>query len=96
MPFEFEAELWEYQGEAPWVFVTLPTELASEIKAGIQVGKPFGSVRVKVTTGSSTWTTSLFPDGDVGTYVLPVKRDVRRSEALDIGDHASFRLTLEG
>ena len=48
-------------------------------------------MRVEVTIGSSTWRTSVFPDKARG-YVLPVKKQVRRAESLDVGD--STRLTL--
>lgn len=45
----------------------------------------FGSVRVEVTIGRTTWRTSLFPDTKRGTYVLPVKRPVRAAEDLHVG-----------
>jgi hypothetical protein len=72
--FSFEATVWEHDGDAAWHFVSLPEDVADEIaerSAGRTRG--FGSVRVEVTIGASTWRTSLFPDGRRGTYVLPVK-----------------------
>jgi len=53
----------------------------------------FGSVRVRATIGTSTWTTSIFPDSQAG-YVLPVKRAVRVAEALDVGDVAMVTVEL--
>ena len=32
--FEFSGDLWESPGDAPWVFVTLPTDVADEIAVG--------------------------------------------------------------
>jgi hypothetical protein len=29
--YQFEAELWEYDGAGSWVFVSLPTDIADEI-----------------------------------------------------------------
>ena len=46
-----------------------------------------------VLIGSSTWTTSIFPDSRAG-YVLPVKRPVRVTEALDVGDMATVTVEL--
>ena len=92
--FRFEAELWEYQGEAPWVFVTVPLDMADDIEKARTVKKPFGSIRVAVSTGGIDWETSLFPDGEEGTYVLPVKKQVRTAVGLDIGDSAVFEITL--
>lgn len=41
-----------------------------------------------------TWSTSVFPSNEAQTYVLPVKKDVRRREGLDDGDVIRVRLTL--
>jgi len=93
--FSFEATVWEHDGDAAWHFVSLPEDVADEIaerSAGRRRG--FGSVRVEVTIGASTWHTSLFPDGRRGTYVLPVKRAVRTAEGLAAGSSADVELRL--
>lgn len=95
--FEVTAPLWRYQGEAAWYFVTLPHDVADEIAHRAEVaGEPgpggFGSVRVEVRCGKTTWRTSLFPDRASESYVLPIKRAVRRSEALEDGGDVRFRL----
>jgi len=54
----------------------------------------FGSVRVRVTVGSTTWSTSVFPDSRSGSYVLPVKKDVRVREGLQEGDQVAVALEL--
>jgi hypothetical protein len=91
----FDAELWLHDGEAPWCFVTLPAELSDDI-ADQTAGKAggFGSVRVQVTVGGTTWATSLFPDTKRAAYVLPVKKDVRRREGLEVGDRLTVALEL--
>jgi hypothetical protein len=91
----FEAELWVWDARRAdtWTFVSLPEDASEEIRA--RAGGPrrgFGSVRVRVTVGTSTWTTSIFPDSAKG-YVLPIKRRVREAEHLDEGDTA--RVTVE-
>lgn len=93
--FSFEATVWEHDGDAAWHFVSLPEDVADGIAerwAGRRRG--FGSVRVEVTIGASTWRTSLFPDGRRGTYVLPVKRAVRTAEGLAVGSSADVELRL--
>jgi hypothetical protein len=95
---EFDAELWIWdarRGES-WTFVTLPVDASDEIRDRTAATGPrrgFGSVRVRATIGGSTWTTSVFPDGTRGAYVLPVKRAVRKAESLDEGDTA--KVTVE-
>ncbi|NEE01106.1 DUF1905 domain-containing protein [Phytoactinopolyspora halotolerans] len=97
MVIEFDAELWlwEARRDDSWTFVSLPVEESEEIRemAGGQ-RHGFGSVRVRVTVGSSTWTTSIFPDSTRNCYVLPIKRAVRRAEDLEAGDVASMTVEL--
>ena len=93
---EFDAALWRWDARSDsWTFVSLPTDLADEVLdlAGPHV-RGFGSVRVEVTVGRTTWRTSLFPDSKSATYVLPVKKAVRAAEGLAVGDtvHVGLRL----
>jgi hypothetical protein len=94
---DFEAELWVWsakQGDA-WVFVTVPEDLSDQIR---DLGGPprgFGSVRVEVAIGASTWRTSVFPNSDeAGTFALPLKKAVRRSEGIEVGDTATVHLRV--
>ena len=93
---EFEAELWVWESSpdsTAWVFVTVPEDEAEEIRLRSGPPRGFGSVRVEVTIGGSTWRTSVFPDKTRG-FVLPLKKAVRRAESLDVGDSARLRLAL--
>jgi hypothetical protein len=94
----FEAELWIWDARRAdsWTFVSLPEEVSDEIRDLAADGprRGFGSVRVRVTIGGSTWKTSVFPDAGKGRYVLPVKRAVRQAEGLDTGDVVTVRLAL--
>jgi uncharacterized protein DUF1905 len=49
---------------------------------------------VRVTVGTSTWATSIFPDSVRGSYVLPIKRAVRKAEALNVGDITTVTVKL--
>lgn len=96
--YRFSAEVWEHDGPAAWHFVTLPPDLADEIDEIDAAARPerrgFGAVRVEVTIGATTWRTSLFPDTKAGSYVLPVKKDVRRAEGLHDGTRADLTIEL--
>ena len=92
--FEVDVPLWQVDNGS-WVFASLPFDLADEIDdltRGRQGG--FGSVRVEVTLGPSTWRTSLFPDRRRETFVLPVKRAVRTAADVAPGDTVHVRLRL--
>ena len=88
--------IWESSGEGAWHFVTLPEDAADEIKAIADghVRRGFGSVRVEATVGPSTWRTSIFPSKESGSYVLPVKKEVRTRAAVGEGDEVDVDLTL--
>ena len=92
--YEFNAELWLWDAAAGWHFVTVPRDASDDIEArsaGRRRG--FGSVRVRVTIGATTWSTSVFPDTKRKAYVLPVKKQVRSSEGIQAGD--VLAVTLE-
>lgn len=98
MRFTFEAELWVWDArrEEGWTFVSLPADASAEIRdlADAAPRRGFGSVRVRVTVGGSTWTTSVFPDSARGTYALPVKKPVRTAESLAVGDVATVTVEV--
>lgn len=95
--WDFDAPLWLWDARQTdsWTFVSLPAGVADEVlEVGEPVARGFGSLRVEVTVGATTWRTSVFPSKGLRTYVLPVKRAVRRAEGLDEGDVAHVRLRL--
>lgn len=96
MSYRFRTELWQHQGGS-WHFVTLPEEQTDEIdELTASTSRGFGSVRVIVTIGTSTWRTSIFPDTKRGAFVLPIKKAVRTGEGLRVGEAVDVHLELEG
>jgi len=92
---DFDAQLWVWDARRAdtWTFVSLPAEVSEDIRERAGPRRGFGSLRVRVTVGGSTWTTSIFPDSTRG-YVLPVKRAVRTAEKLAPGDVAAVTVEL--
>jgi hypothetical protein len=95
MRYSFAAEVWEWSAKASWFFVSVPEEDADDIEEryGRSAGG-FGSIRVEVTIGASTWRTSLFPSNEERTYVLPVKKAVRTAEGLGPGSTTQVNLVV--
>ena len=92
MIIEFSGAIWFWKGPAPWYFVTIPAEQSEEIKAiSISVTYGWGVIPVRVRSGRSVWTTSLFPKD--GRYLVPIKASVRKAEKLAEGD--TMHLWLE-
>jgi hypothetical protein len=95
MSLRFRGELWLHGSEGPWHFVTLPGELADDVRyRSSGTARGFGSVRVQATIGTTTWSTSLFPETASSSYVLPVKKAVRAAEDLEAGDPVEVSLEL--
>lgn len=92
--FSFTADLWRWPAQDAWRFVTVPVELTEEIRFASGPPRGFGSVRVEVTVGATTWRTSIFPDAASGSFMLPMKRAVRVAEDLNDGDDVTVTLTL--
>ncbi|HSX68027.1 DUF1905 domain-containing protein [Nocardioides sp.] len=95
MSWTFATELFLHEGGS-WFFVRVPQDLSDDLRDSL-TGPPggFGSVRVEVRIGATTWATSVFPEGKHGTYVLPVKKAVRIAEGIDDGDTVTVELALE-
>src|SRR5690606_36227684 len=63
----------------------------------IKAAAPFvtygwGMIPVRVTIGSTTWPTALWPKD--GGYIVPLRADARRKEKLELGDVVAISLEL--
>jgi hypothetical protein len=93
--YDVTAEVWRHRGSAGWHFVTLPPDVADEIQARYaDAHREFGTLPVRATIGSTIWATSLFKDGQSGSYLLPLKADVRRRERIEDGLTVTVRIEL--
>ncbi|MBI5732661.1 DUF1905 domain-containing protein [Candidatus Jorgensenbacteria bacterium] len=85
--YKMRAKVWLYPGMAGWHFVTLPKKESVYIKKRFHMmTRGWGSLPVVVTIGKTNWKTSIFPDKKAGTYLLPLKADVRKKEKIVNGD----------
>ena len=93
--FHFKAKVFVFPGKAAWYFTTLPVKVAEEINYFFSHAKRgWGSLKVSVRVGETTWMTSIFPSKKSGSFMLPLKRAVREKEHMQLGDLISFTLTL--
>lgn len=84
-----------YPGMAAWHFVGVDKKHSADIKEKFASKKRgFGSVPVEVTIGKTKWKTSIFPDKRSGTYLMPLKADVRRKEGIRAKDKITFTIEL--
>lgn len=93
LELQFEGEIWEWRGPAPYYFVTVPEDESAELQeVAASVTYGWGVVPVRATIGGTEWKTSLFPKD--GGYVLPLKDRVRKAEGLEEGDTIAVTMTL--
>ena len=94
--FLFKVKVWLYPGDnASWHFVTVPKKESGIIKESFkEFTRGWGSLPVKVKIGKTIWKTSIFPDRKSGTYLLPLKKEIRRKEGLEINDSVSVVITV--
>lgn len=95
--YKFKAEVWLYPGQTGnWHFVSFPKKDSENIKKEYGAeSKGWGSLPVLVTLGKTTWSTSIFPDKKSETYMLPLKADVRKKEAVSVGKIISLSIQIQ-
>lgn len=101
--YKIKAKIWVYPGMAHsagsgpgggWHFVSVPKKQSKIIKQLFgELAGGWGSLPVKVTIRDISWKTSIFPDKKSGTYLLPLKAQVRKIAGIKNGQ--ILPLTLE-
>ncbi len=94
--------LWRWttpSAPAAWHFITIDGPAGEALSATALMrrmegmSRGFGSLKVAVTIGGSTFKTSVFPSKETG-WMLPVKASVRKAEGLAEGDVVEVVLAL--
>lgn len=94
--FTVNAKVWLYPGMAGWHFITLPKKTADEINFYfVHTKRGWGSLPVLATIGQTTWKTSIFPDKKIGSYLLPLKAEVRKKESIHAEDTIIVSLEIK-
>ena len=89
IPYSFTATPWKYSGPGSWHFVSLPSELAVEIRDFFKAEEEgWGRLPVRAKIGNSEWKTAIWFDTKMNTYLLPLKADIRKKEGV-IADEPS-------
>ncbi|MBI2621049.1 MAG: DUF1905 domain-containing protein [Candidatus Levybacteria bacterium] len=92
---EIKARVWIWEGTSPWYFVTIPKKESSLIRREFRhVHRGWGSIPVFVRIGKSNCKTSIFWEKK-GTYILPIKKEIRHAEKITNGDVIKLSLLIE-
>jgi hypothetical protein len=91
--FEISGTVIEWRGPAPFYFLPTPIEVTEEIeiyKRELTYG--WGVIPAKVTLGTVTVTTSLFPKN--GSFYIPLKDALRKPNEISVGDFVTLVLEI--
>lgn len=96
LTFRFSSELFVWTGgQASWYFIRMPVAQSKELREQMDgLTNGFGSIRVEATIEESEWKTSVFPETATGSYLLPVKKAVRKAAEIEDGDVVDVSLTV--
>ena len=93
--YKLISDVWQYPGMIGWHFVSVSKKESKEIKNKFGgVARGWGSLPVTVTVGTTTWKTSIFPEKQSDTYLLPIKAQVRKKEGIFARDTVSFSIEI--
>lgn len=98
MAFEVHGKVWRWESDtagAGWFFLTVEGQVAAEIRfAALGCTSRFGSIRVTATICETSWEILIFPDPGSGSFLLPLKAEVRRRGKIEEGSEVTILLTV--
>lgn len=81
--YTFSGRLWQHAGQSSWFFVSLPLDMAGEIRENLKwLQEGWGRLKATASIGLIQWDTAIWYDTKQQTYLLPVKGEIRKKEKL--------------
>ena len=89
--YAFSAQIWYSE----WYFVSLPKEMAKEIRDDFkQFEEGWGRLKVTAKIGNSEWKTAIWFDTKQQTYLLPIKAEIRKREKIGTDNEVKVILLI--
>ena len=93
--YEFSAAPWQYGAPGGWHFVSLPAELAKEIREALKSEEEgWGRLKATASIGKSEWKTAIWFDTKMNTYLLPLKAEIRKKEHILAGKEVEVAIWI--
>lgn len=93
--YTFSAQLWKDASSGGWVFVTLPKDISTEIRANLQWQEEgWGRMKASATINSLEWKTAIWFDTKMQSYLLPVKAEIRKKGGLKLGETITVSIAI--
>ncbi|MBX7143870.1 MAG: DUF1905 domain-containing protein [Oligoflexia bacterium] len=94
--FKFRGKVWLYNGAAAWHFITLPQQTSNDIRKFVRGDcSAWGSIKVVAKVAKHSWHTSIFPDRKLAAYLLPLKKEVRKTLGVSANDQVLISLQIK-
>ncbi|MEK6628624.1 MAG: DUF1905 domain-containing protein [Bdellovibrionota bacterium] len=91
----FRSKVWKYEGKAGWYFVTLPKPLSKKIRNAHGLSEEaWGRLKASAQVGKIIWKTAIWYDTKAQSYLLPIKSEIRKKEAIAVGSLLNIKLLL--
>jgi putative endonuclease len=84
------AKVWKWEGDMAWFFINLDVDLSQKIRESR--GK--GMIKIEAQIGKSAWNTSLLYHTEARTYLIAIKKPIRRKEQLIEGSEVKVNFAL--
>lgn len=95
LKYSFSNPVWQYNPPGGWYFVTLPTDLSREIRENARWQEEgWGRLKITARINNTEWKTAIWFDTKIGSYLLPLKAEVRKKERLEIGSSYTISIQL--
>ena len=95
--YKIKGQIWcgGYSDVSPWHFVSVPQKETERIKKDFgKLSRGWRSLPIMVTVGKTSWKTSIFLDNRTDSYLLPLKAQVRKKEAIFEREYINFSFKI--
>jgi hypothetical protein len=81
--YNFTGTVWSHSSPSGWHFVSLPEEMANEIRKNFGWQEEgWGRLKAVAKIGFTEWETAIWFDKKNNTYLLPLKASIRKKEKI--------------
>ncbi len=88
--FIIKNKVWKWPGDGGWYFVTLDKKMYEQIRK-IHLK---GMVAVEAKLGKTVWFASLFPHKYSSSYILCIRKSVRKAEGILEDDEVKVKIKV--
>ena len=93
--YDFSSKLWKSDGTGGWHFISLPNELAKEIRENLKWQEEgWGRMKASAMINDLEWDTAIWFDKKADTYLLPVKAEIRNKTRIKSGNVVAVSLLI--